>query len=259
MTGNGKPFGNPRTEIAAHRGGAGLWPENSMTAFENTTRLNVDHVEFDVHPTRDGRLVVHHDPLLDRMTDGTGPLNDKSYAELSELTIRGTEDDRIPLLSEVIEVFRPTPIALRIELKADADLRPYPGLETAVAAEIDALGMMERTVITSFFIDALVRFRAVARPQNFIWLVKKLVFAQTGGMETALKIAEMKEIEEIALHHSVTGPEEAQAARAAGVRLGAFAVNDEAAIHRMLDLGVTVFTSDRPDIALKIRDQIQGR
>ncbi|MBT3359732.1 MAG: hypothetical protein HN403_08905 [Rhodospirillales bacterium] len=259
MTGNGEPIGKPRTEIAAHRGGAGLWPENSMTAFENTTRLDVDLVEFDVHPTRDGRLVVHHDPLLDRMTDGAGPLNEKTFAELSELTIKGTDDGRIPLLSEVIEVFRPTPIALRIEIKADANLRPYPGLEAAVAAEIDPLGMMERTVITSFFIDTLVRFRAVARPQNMIWLVKKLVFAQIGGMGTVLKIAKIKEIEEIALHQSVVGPEEAQAARAAGVRLGAFAVNDEAAIRRMLDLGVTVFTSDRPDIAIGMRDHIQGR
>jgi len=45
------------TEIASHRGGAQLWPENSRTAFENTARLNVDQVEFDIHPSRDGKLV----------------------------------------------------------------------------------------------------------------------------------------------------------------------------------------------------------
>ena len=248
--------GKPRTEIAAHRGGAGLWPENSMLAFENATQLGIDLVEFDVHPTRDGRLVVHHDPLLDRMTNGEGRLNARTFDELSELTIKGTADGRIPLLSEVIEVFRHTPITLRIELKADADLQPYPGLEAALAAEIDALGMMERTVVTSFFIDTLVRFRSVARPLNLIWLVKKLVFSQIGGMAPVLEIAKAKNIEEIALHQSVAGPENGAVARAAGIRLGAFAVNDEAAIRRMLNLGVTVFTSDRPDIALKMRDQL---
>ncbi|NQU69960.1 MAG: hypothetical protein HQ514_05390, partial [Rhodospirillales bacterium] len=203
-----------------------------MTAFQNTTALAVEQVEFDVHPTRDGRLVVHHDPVLDRMTDGTGPLNDKSFAELSNLTIKETKDDHIPLFTDVMEVFRPTPISPRVEIKADANLHPYPGLEASVASQIDALGMMERTVITSFFIDTLVRFRAVSRPRNLIWLVKKLVFAQIGGMESVLEIAKSKGIEEIALHQSVAGLDEAKAARAAGVRLGAFAVNDETAIHR---------------------------
>lgn len=247
-----------RTGIAAHRGGAALWPENSILAFRNAAQLCVDYVEFDVHPTRDGTLVVHHDPVLDRMTDGIGRLNSKTFAELSKLTIKGTTDGRIPLFSEVVEIFRPTPIALRVELKADADLCPYPNLEAAVTSELDALGMMKRTVITSFYVDTLLRLRALAQPRNLIWLVKKLLFAQVGGIETVLKIARLKGIEEIALHQSVAGPEEARAARAAGIRLGAFAVNDEAAMHRMFDLGVTAFTSDRPDMALKMRDQIQS-
>ena len=51
------------TDIASHRGGALLWPENSRIAFENTARLAVEQVEFDVHPTRDGKLVVIHDEL----------------------------------------------------------------------------------------------------------------------------------------------------------------------------------------------------
>ena len=62
------------TDIASHRGGALLWPENSRIAFENTAKLPVEQVEFDVHPTRDGKLVVIHDDTLDRTTDGKGPV-----------------------------------------------------------------------------------------------------------------------------------------------------------------------------------------
>jgi glycerophosphoryl diester phosphodiesterase len=62
------------TEIAAHRGGALLWPENSRLAFENTTRLAVEQVEFDVHFSADRQLVVIHDATLDRTTDGSGPI-----------------------------------------------------------------------------------------------------------------------------------------------------------------------------------------
>ena len=62
------------TDIASHRGGALLWPENSRIAFEQTAKLPVEQVEFDVHPTRDGKLVVIHDDTLDRTTDGKGPV-----------------------------------------------------------------------------------------------------------------------------------------------------------------------------------------
>jgi glycerophosphoryl diester phosphodiesterase len=63
------------TAIASHRDGALLWPENSRIAFESTAKLAVDQVEFDVHPSRDGKLVVIHDATLDRTTDATGPVN----------------------------------------------------------------------------------------------------------------------------------------------------------------------------------------
>ena len=98
------------TDIASHRGGALLWPENSRIAFENTAKLKVEQVEFDVHPTLDGKLVVIHDDTLDRTTDGSGPVAAREWAELSRLTLKGTGGQRMLLLDEVIEIFRPTPI-----------------------------------------------------------------------------------------------------------------------------------------------------
>src|SRR4249920_900103 len=71
----------PMTDIASHRGGALLWPENSRIAFENTAKLPVEQVEFDVHPTRDGQLVVIHDDTLDRTTDGHGPVCAHDWAD----------------------------------------------------------------------------------------------------------------------------------------------------------------------------------
>src|SRR5262249_2681845 len=95
----------PMTDIASHRGGALLWPENSRIAFENPAKLPVEQVEFDVHPTRDGKLVVIHDDTLDRTTDGTGPVATRDWAELSQLALKGTGGQRMLLLDEVIEIF----------------------------------------------------------------------------------------------------------------------------------------------------------
>ena len=59
--------------FAAHRGGAALWPENSLLAFGNALALGVDYLELDVHLSRDGEVMVIHDATLERTTTGTGP------------------------------------------------------------------------------------------------------------------------------------------------------------------------------------------
>src|ERR1041385_9086794 len=133
------------TEICAHRGGALLWPENSRIAFENTAKLKVEQVEFDVHPSRDGKLVVIHDALLDRTTDATGPVSALSWAELKRVVLKGSGGQRMLLLDEVIEIFRPTPINLRLEIKAGPNRVPYPGLPAEVAATLKRRRMLERT------------------------------------------------------------------------------------------------------------------
>src|SRR5437868_8301894 len=109
------------TDIASHRGGALLWPENSRIAFEETAKLPVEQVEFDVHPSRDRRLVVIHDETLDRTTDGTGPVAARDWTELRRLVLKGTGGQRMLLLEEVIEIFRPTSIKLRLEIKCGPD------------------------------------------------------------------------------------------------------------------------------------------
>ena len=143
------------TEIASHRGGALLWPENSRIAFENTTRLAVEQVEFDVHPSRDGKLVVIHDPTLERTTDGSGPVVAQDWASLSRLILKGTGGQRMLLLSEVIAIFKATPIKLRLEIKAAADRTPYPGLPRAIAETLAAEGVLDRTTVTSFQIETV--------------------------------------------------------------------------------------------------------
>ena len=62
--------------IIGHRGGRHLWPENSLYGFRKLLELPVDGVEFDVHLTKAGELLIIHDPTLDRTTDRSGPVAD---------------------------------------------------------------------------------------------------------------------------------------------------------------------------------------
>ncbi|UCG23341.1 MAG: hypothetical protein JSW55_14470 [Chloroflexota bacterium] len=83
-----QPFftaGPARPWVIAHQGGDGLWPGNTMFAFENAAELGVDVLEMDMHSTADGVLVLMHDDTVDRTTDGSGRIDDMTLAELKEL------------------------------------------------------------------------------------------------------------------------------------------------------------------------------
>src|SRR5436305_13604052 len=102
------------TDIVSHRGGSLLWPENSRIAFENTARLPVAAVEFDIHPYSDGKLVVMHDAALDRTTTGTGPVAHHYCAALSRLILKASGGAKLLQLHEVLEICRPTIIMIRL-------------------------------------------------------------------------------------------------------------------------------------------------
>ena len=119
----------PATLVAAHRGGAALWPENSLLAFRNAIALGVDAIELDLHMTADGEVVVLHDPTLERTTTGSGSLRDLRLADLAPLRLKGPDgavtSERIPTFAQVLDlvVERPTPVELLPEIKVDANLQ----------------------------------------------------------------------------------------------------------------------------------------
>ena len=108
------------TRIIAHRGARNLWAENSLDGFRRTAQLGVDAVELDLHLSQDGEVVVIHDPLLDRTTNGHGPVSLHSLEALRRLRLRDTVDETIPTLAQVLDVFAPTRLELELEMKTDA-------------------------------------------------------------------------------------------------------------------------------------------
>ena len=78
-------FLSPMPRIIAHRGDSAYFPENTLPAFISAHKLGVDAIETDVHMTKDGRIVIWHDPTLERNTDGTGRIEDHTLAELKAL------------------------------------------------------------------------------------------------------------------------------------------------------------------------------
>ena len=109
--------------VAAHRGWYNKYPENTMPAFRAAVELGVDQVETDVRISADGELVLIHDATLERTTNGTGKVIDKTLAELraldagvwKSLEFKGYQ---IPTFKEFMEYFATVPnMTLDIELK----------------------------------------------------------------------------------------------------------------------------------------------
>lgn len=238
--------------IIGHRGARDLWPENSLTGFRELASMPVEGVEFDVHLTGDGELLVIHDPTLDRTTDRTGPVAQLGRGEHRQVKLRNGDNETVPLLSEVLDIYAGTAIELHVELKADSDGNPYPGLEEKVAAMLVTHGMAERSILTSFDPKVLEVVRRVApdiRTLSSFDAKSAEKFGLLDGLETVMKVADIIAIEKSLLdrHWDII------TRRLPRERLGVWVPNEETDLALWLNRPVHQLTTDRPDRALKMR------
>lgn len=245
------------TEIASHRGGAALWPENSKLAFKETAKLPVEQIEFDVQLSADGVPVIFHDALVDRVTDGTGPLGTKTLKEIKALSLF-ENGGQIMTLEEGIDILAGTHLTLRCEIKPGVDLVPYPDLVSKTLSQIADRGLGARTVITSFHLPTLGEVRDQgADLRDVIWLVADPIFKLTSAKHVA-RLALDERVSAVSPRHTLLRGDALDTLRGEGLRVGAFAVLEDDAIEWAFDVGLEVFTTDRPDAALRIRETLRG-
>jgi glycerophosphoryl diester phosphodiesterase len=243
------------TRIAAHRGGALEAPENTLEAFSHALRLGVEEIECDVHLSSDGRIMVHHDATLERMTDGHGPLCDCPAEALRRLRIKGSATARMPVLSEVLALLAPGDVVLRLELKRDACGRLYDGLAATTLAEVDQAGMRARAYVTSFAVDYLRAPEIAESGLARLLLVEAATFRDIGGLDGLARILDLAGTAQAALPIDLLTPGLVAAAQARGMVVSAFGCHTDMQIGSALELGLPVCTTDRPSVALAMRGQ----
>lgn len=249
------------TDIASHRGGARIWPENSRLAFRNSAVLAVDFIEFDIHRSRDGVLVVHHDPLLGRTASGEGAVGDMDWAALQAVELIGADGETIPSFDEVLDILEPSGIRLRIELKARQGGARYPGIEAQVVTRLRERRLLDRTTFTSFDLPTLAELLRLAPAAPTIWLIAdKLLASPSRDLRGLCREAGVAGVPEIAIRIAQAKDGDGEACRSEGVTLGYYGAHDEPAIRKAFADGVSAFTTDRPDIAISIRNELsEGR
>ncbi|WP_405740303.1 glycerophosphodiester phosphodiesterase family protein [Streptomyces sp. NBC_00028] len=126
-----------------HRGVMGLEPENTLRSFVAAQQVGFDAIELDLHLSKDGALVVMHDTDVDRTTDGTGPIAEKTLAELR--TLDAGRGERVPVFEEVLEAVQ---APLQAEIKDLAAARAL----AEVMLRRDLVGRVE---VSSFHDEAI--------------------------------------------------------------------------------------------------------
>jgi glycerophosphoryl diester phosphodiesterase len=228
----------------AHRGGSKLRPENTMAAFDHAVSLGVDAIELDVHLSRDGHAVVIHDPTLNRTTAGTGPVADFTADELLAFNV--------PTLKSVLERHREMPFM--IELKQDS-----PEMVRAVARAVDESHAGERVSFGSFSHTALTLLRATgwvltsaSVPEVTSALIRSKCFLRP-ARNRAYQLFQIPEV--TSTGQRVVSPRFVKLARAAGLPVQVWIVDEADDVRRLLAWGVTGFITDRPDVVMNTLGQ----
>lgn len=254
---------NPnRPLIIAHRGGKGLWPEETMYAFEQAVELGVDVLEMDVHSTADGELVLLHDDTVERTTNGTGLINDLTLAEAQALDAgyTWTADDgqtfpfrgqgmTVATLHEVFTRF-PT-MRMNIEIKQDE-----PSIVNQLCTMIYEYNMQNRILVASFNPDTMTKFQQacpdIARSAGateirtfFVLNTLKLAAGFTPSSQ-AFQVPEYSDSTHVLTPAFIT------AAHSRNIQVHAWTINEVEDMQRIRNLGVDGIITDYPDRLLEV-------
>lgn len=256
--------GLPRPLAFAHRGGAALRPENTVEAFDHGMSLGADGLELDVHLSRDGVVVVHHDDTLDRTTNAHGPVSALRAEELDRVdgaywfTPDGTaESPQYPYRGSGLGVPRFRTVLQRyatarliVELKTAAR-----ELARAVVDDVRAAGAIERVALGSFYAAALQEARRYepriptgAAQEETRWALYRSrlrwPLGRTKYREFQVPVRSGRTV-------IVTRRFIAHAHRA-GLPVRVWTIDREEEMEELLGWGADSIISDRPDVAVPV-------
>jgi len=252
----------PYPLVIAHQGGDGLWPGDTLYAFEQADALGVDVLEMDLHITKDGVLVIHHDETVDRTTDGTGTIEEMTLSEIKSLDAGydWTNDDgvtfpyrgtgiTIPTLEEIFQAF--PKYRMTIEIKKTGSSIAVPFCEM-----IRTYGMQDKILVASFLDERMQEFRQAcpevatssARQETTVFvLLSKIFLGRLFSPEFyALQVPEESS------GITVMTAQFVRAAHGRNLHVEPWTIDDPVQMKLYIDWGVDGLITDRPDVMLEL-------
>lgn len=221
-------------KVLGHRGAPALEPENTLRSFKKAIELGVDQIELDVHFSKEGELMVIHDEKLNRTTNGKGFVKDFTLAELKKLDAGKGEE--IPTLQEVIELVRDKDVFLQVELK---ELN----MEKHVLDLIQKNNFQEKVMIISFLHKELRKIKELnSRIKTGILIGRRFV-------DPLKRLREVK-ADAASMRHTLVSKRLVGKLHQNNIELTVWVVNELKDVRRMVNLGVDIIGTDKPDLVI---------
>ncbi len=247
-------------QITGHRGARGIAPENTLPSFQVALDLRVDIIELDVHLTRDGELAVMHDALVDRTTDGTGPVASYTLAALKRLNAAAKFSGAVqygpqqaPTLQEVYDLVAGR-CTINIEVKQAADGMRYPQIEEKLVEFLHRNDPANRSILSSFDQPTLVRIHELEPRLRRHGIVSRPYFetmaARGKGTEDVVADFMARGVDWVSVNKAFMTPELAAKMKKAGMSVHVWIVDDLEGLIKFAAMGVDEITTDRPDVLM---------
>ncbi len=234
-------------KVWGHRGASGTMPENTIPAFQRAIDMHADGIELDIQLTKDGEIVVIHDETIDRTSNGHGLVADYTLAELRSFNFNRTHPEmpyaQIPLMREVFELVKPSPLIINIELKTG--VRDYPGIEEKIIAMTKEYEMDNRVIYSSFNHHSILRIKQLCPEARTAFLY------EDGWLDTP---DYGRRYQVTALHpafYNLREPLFVKKTHDNGMAVNVWTVNTDDEVNTCMGLGVDAIITNYPDQVIR--------
>jgi len=240
--------------VIGHRGASAYAPENTLASFHRAAELGADAFEFDIRASKDGEPMVFHDPILDRTTDQTGPVAQRTVAELKlvDAGYRFSSDGgntfpwrglgaRIPTLQEVLTIFPSMPMLIEIKERE---------VQHAAARVLLETGAVSRTVVAGNDWKAL---RAFEQPPFTLGASRRDIARLYFGIGAPHPACRCYAVPDRYYFLTVPTRRFVRRARQRNSSVHVWTVDDPGAARQLWSTGVNGIVTNKPDVILNAR------
>jgi len=230
--------------IIGHKGASSIAPENTLKAFQKAIELKADYVEFDIHITKDGKIIIIHDSDTFNATGVKGLIKDMTLGQIKSLD--AGEGEKIPTLREVISTVRKK-IGLQIEIKST-------NLLDKLIHILKEENLISTSIVSSFILNELLKLKLLEPSIKLGLLLSEDMVRPKLIKGKIVKVAK-NNFYSIHLPYNTTNKEIVDFAHSYGLKVIVWTVNDREIMERLIELSVDGIVTD--DISLA--NEVLGR
>lgn len=227
----------------AHRGASAYAPENTIASFKKAIQLGANGIELDLQQTKDGKIVIFHDEVIDEKSNGTGKIRDYTYQELYKLDFgswfnENFKGEHIVLFENFAKEFLGLDLTFAIDIK-------MPGIEKEVLNIINKYKTHNNIYITSFEYEILENVRNMDKNIKISWLIEKI------DQDSVNKILRIYG-NQICPQASLVTTKDIELAKSKKIGVRLWGIYDENIMKRVLNYDIEGMTVNYPDKLIEI-------